>query len=414
MSWSLSTPSWIYNENCQPIITSHLLSEKDRTTDGFVGRMDSILRWKLKYDEKQILNEFVQLARNAHQGQQRKWFFYDKEKNQYISDWPRRPYSTHVEWVSELVGHFASEAWLDTQKLRLISLVISECHDIIEDGDKVAKKALRALLLKYFPKEFVHMMVTLFALSHPEENISENIWIFHKILDPKHHMEFVSMRGNMLTAIDYANDIVKKTIHRRKEFQYFWSNSDTSPNEKSFRAPKDPNIDAILARELERKFSPYNGLNQEFNIDQNTVRTLYRFVEHCMYIWWLRNHQSLSWIQDDQKFIASISHDLASMIQVLVYQHVSQDEDTFGTDGLPYTLIVIIKLLDQLYNLWDNEYLTYLEKWEKQEAAFFKAKILLFRAQVYQEVMDRMVGINSWLSSYFEWTIENLLRTLHS
>lgn len=86
------------------------------------------------------------------------------------------------------------------------------------------------------------------------------------------------------------------------------------------------------------------------------------------------------------------------MIQVSLYSVLRKPEmndDIIGTIRnmtLPEYSVLAIKLPDQIYNAWDNMYLSKMTPGEKRDKSLLKTLLISLRARFYQELLTQSIG----------------------
>jgi len=77
-------------------------------------------------------------------------------------------------------------------------------------------------------------------------------------------------------------------------------------------------------------------------------------------------------------------------------------------------LVIWLKLLDQLYNTWDNHYLesSEIKESEKFTEYLFKAKLLFMRANMYEKLLLSQIGQDSDIHKVYSAVKQEFQRIL--
>lgn len=399
-------------------ITSHLTQHRDRPVLDFTRRVSQIVQWravnptefKLEKNESKIIKGALTLMRQSHEGQFRRSGYYSILLWKYTDE--KRPYSTHVEGVVELFAWFFRELEIPRHYF-LPAIVVAIFHDGIEDASPEMQIEMAAFLRANFSSEYPQMIESLFALSHlNDEKYERSSTIFWLPEIPNSR----AIETNRTKSNGLAHQIHDEILLFSQELFAQWKSGSLPPHDLPFRAPKDGALDAYLASEIWKEWSVAYQLNTECGFDTRRIRLLYRFVIHSYYIWWKQHRMpdSIAW---EEKFFRRIEWDIASMLQVSLY---SIPRNSMLIDGkwiyreltLPEDIVLPIKFPDQIYNAWDNHYLTLMESGDERDHHVFKTMLLSFRVRYYQELLIQSIGQNSPIHQLMREVTERLDRVI--
>ncbi len=395
------------------VITSHLVQHQDRHVNDVTRRVCQIVQWRkinqaefrIQPHEAQTIANALMLMREFHEGQFRQSWYYNSVSRKYLEG--KRPYSTHVEGVAELLAWFFRELGIP-RKYFLPAIVVAIFHDGIEDSTQEMQQKIIAFLKENFPMEYPGMIESLFALSHLSDEkygVSSRIFWLSGLANSR------AIETNRTKSNNLARQIHGEVLTFSKELFFQWKLGSLSQHDLPFRAPKDGKLGVYLNRTIWEDWSVANQLNNEFAFNIQRIHLLYRFVIHSYYIWWKKHGMPLL-IPSEEDFFRRIEWDLTSMLQVALYS-IRQVGWWYWELTLPESIVLAIKIPDQVYNAWDNRYLRFMPPGDKREDRIFKTMILSFRARFYQELLTQsMSGQNSPLHQLMRTVTERLDRVI--
>lgn len=332
----------------------------------------------------------------------RKWNYYDLTQKKHTSI--KKPYSSHVEWVLQLLIHFLPrwEWWI-------VPVFAALFHDVFEDcsEEKIEKilQFIRRHLSKESGDDIIRIILVLTRPQYNQAKLYASLRLYDFPLD-----DISSLRGEALFSLSSAQKIVHDVLGRCESLHEYWSRDTTEKHNIVFCAPRDPQLWVFISHNLwsDRSSVISRLMNGEW-LDQNIITDLYRFVQHCLFLWWQQHNQRFDWFSWEaiSKFSKRMVDNLAAILQVVL-----MSEFTFDNQGHERIkkLIISLKISDQIYNTWDNYYLLLPDTIasEKYSEYVFKAKILFMRARLYQKLLRSQIWKNSEIDTIFAWVIHNL------
>lgn len=383
-----------------PMITSHLIDHSNRSVSDFTRRIYKIMQGRMVYnanefrftrEEEIVLTGAIWLMRKLHAGQFRKSWYYNSLFRRYTHG--KRPYTTHVEGVTEIFAWFFWELEIPREYF-LPAIVISLFHDGVEDASIEMQAEIVVFLRTHFPLLYPEMVESLFALSHLSEDkyvkSSQVFWISD--LQNRDTIEENRSKSNTI-----ALQIHDEILSFSEGLFATWRGWMGIPHILPFRAPKDEGLPWYIASQMGEEWSAAYQLNHEFGFDVRRIRLLYRFVMHAYHVWWKIHGMpdSIAWEED---FFQRVIGDLASMLQVSLYSVLRKPEMSddviwsLRKMTLPEYSVLSVKIPDQIYNAWDNQYLPKMNPGEKRDKSLLKTLLISLRARFYQELLTQSFG----------------------
>ena len=393
--------SWIF---CWPsrIITTHL-SEHWKHDSTFLHRR-AILNL-LDDVDMNLFYSAQNIARDIHARQSRRGFFYDKVIKKHSID-KNKPYSTHVEWLTELVLFFNQAKDVEAKLSTRVLVIAALFHDVFEDAEYTSQIQIVLDFLKkdLSTDESLSVLRILLAVTKPVKHTPElynllgNNWFNVNVLgsEPQDISHFSLVIAELMFSDILGNLEFIKTA---------WTQWTLPEHRIPFLAPRD---DAVIRFVLKNKLKEDSVpcLLVRYWVSDNIIQQLYRLVQHYLYI----NFKTKEWEMIDISPIKKrIIEDLSAIIQIISFSESAERSPGFSDIKKG---VILIKLCDQLYNTWDNYYLTDADISPKLKKDLDKAKLLAVRATMYEKVLLQEIGMNSPLHKIFAHVRENLVRII--
>lgn len=395
-----ANPSWIFYWP-RRINTTHLIEHWNRDDSTFLHR-NEILKI-LNYDQDLPLYLQAQdIARTIHARQSRRGFFYNKKTWTHATD-RNKPYSTHVEWLTELVLFFNEAKDMDTNLSKRVLVIASLFHDVFEDAEYSAQIQMMLDFLKknLTLDESLQVLRMILALTKPVRHVPE----LYALLDSNwfsvtvlwHEPEDISQFSKLISEA-MLNDVADNL-----EFmQSAWINWTLSEHRIHFLAPRDDRVARFVLKNKTQETSVPHLLAKHW-VPGNIIEQLYRLIQHYLYI----DFRNQGWEFREMDTIKKrIVEDLSAIIQVIWFTETAERSPGFSVIKKG---VILIKLCDQLYNAWDNYYLLDAEPSSKLKRDLYKARLLAVRATMYEKVLLREIWMNSPLHRIFSHVRENLV-----
>lgn len=381
------------------IITSHYDIHSLRSIQEFARRVALVVwgrevnpkNFVLTRTERQVLIDAIAIMRQSHSGQFRKSGFYNQLS--WLSTEEKRPYSTHVEGVTEIFANFFRELEIPREYL-LPTIVLALFHDGVEDASREMQAEIVTFLRANFPILYPEMVESLFALSHlSDEKYAES----SKTFGISWLQNANTIEENRIKSHIIARQIHDEVFSFSEGLFADWRDWKGIPHTLPFRAPKDEVLPWYIASQMGQEWSAPYELNNEFGFDVRRIRLLYRFVMHAYHVWWKIHGMpdSIAW---EEEFFQRVVGDLASMLQVSLYSVLRKPEmyDDISWSlrkmTLPEYSVLSVKIPDQIYNAWDNMYLSKMTPGEKRDKSLLKTLLISLRARFYQELLTQSIG----------------------
>lgn len=340
------------------------------------GQISRILEvWNIGY-----YRECIKQARHVHRLQTRRWYFYNKVEWKHTE--VQKPYSTHIEGVTEIVLYFAKKiGHLGVSQKVLFTASIF--HDTFEDWDiEDIARIIDYLKNNLNSAELVQVIKIILALSKPSSHTDE----LYELLGLKWLQVSIIWRSSL--------DIAKFSEYRAFSILEDVTNKLPLLLEKWIKNLKEWTKHFSWTT-IHNEFYP-NHLRPLFQnswIDETWQVRLYKFVEDYFFVYWQYSQESLTDLSGIKR---KIHNDLSAILQIMVFAKFSKAHDDMSDVKEE---IVQIKGWDILYNTWDNHYLTEIRDPEKLKKYVKNTQLLAIRSEFYQRILE----------SEFEWNWNNTI-----